>query len=77
MGKYFNDMFCVKFNITFLFQDLIPDLELTMTFELNFDLMWDESCFVINKNSEKWGQEIYLFYALKLKHVRLIAYKLT
>ncbi len=27
-----------------------------MTFELYFDLMWEESRFVINTTSDKWGQ---------------------
>merc|ERR1719419_2193117 len=35
----------------------INDIELTMTFELYFDLMWEESRFVINETSEKWGQD--------------------
>lgn len=35
----------------------INDLELTMTFELYFDLMWEESRFVVNETSEKWGQD--------------------
>lgn len=34
----------------------INDIELTMTFELYFDLMWEEKRFVINETSEKWGQ---------------------
>ena len=34
----------------------INDIELTMTFELYFDLMWEEQRFVINETSEKWGQ---------------------
>ena len=34
----------------------INDIELTMTFELYFDLMWEENRFVINKTSDKWGQ---------------------
>jgi len=35
----------------------INDIELTMTFELYFDLMWEETRFVINETSEKWGQD--------------------
>jgi len=35
----------------------INDIELTMTFELYFDLMWEENRFVINKTSDKWGQD--------------------
>ena len=34
----------------------INDIELTMTFELYFDLMWEEQRFVINETSDKWGQ---------------------
>ena len=34
----------------------INDIELTMTFELYFDLMWEEKRFVINETSDKWGQ---------------------
>ena len=34
----------------------INDIELTMTFELYFDLMWEEQRFVINDTSDKWGQ---------------------
>ena len=34
----------------------INDIALTMTFELYFDLMWEESRFVINTTSDKWGQ---------------------
>ena len=34
----------------------INDLELTMTFELYFDLSWTESRFHINKSSSKWGE---------------------
>ena len=33
----------------------INDIELTMTFELYFDLMWRENRFVINETSDKWG----------------------
>ena len=33
----------------------INDIELTMTFELYFDLIWKESRFVINETSDKWG----------------------
>ena len=38
----------------------INDIELTMTFELYFDLMWEEKRFVINETSDKWGQVIFL-----------------
>ena len=57
----------------------INDIELTMTFELYFDLMWEESRFVINETSEKWGQVTYLFYALKLLPcaVNCIKFKIT
>lgn len=34
----------------------INDIELTMTFELYFDLMWEEKRFVINETSDKWGK---------------------
>ena len=34
----------------------INDTELTMTFELYFDLMWEEKRFVINETSDKWGK---------------------
>ena len=37
----------------------INDIELTMTFELYFDLMWEEKRFVINETSDKWGQVRY------------------
>ena len=42
----------------------INDIELTMTFELYFDLMWEETRFVINETSEKWGQVIKYILAL-------------
>ena len=32
----------------------INDIELTMTFELYFDLSWTESRFQINESSPKW-----------------------
>lgn len=35
----------------------INDIELTMTFELYFDLMWRENRFVINETSDKWGPD--------------------
>ena len=35
-----------------------------MTFELYFDLMWEETRFVINETSEKWGQVIKYILAL-------------
>ncbi|XP_023323769.1 gamma-aminobutyric acid receptor subunit gamma-4 isoform X2 [Eurytemora carolleeae] len=35
----------------------INDIALTMTFELYFDLMWEESRFVINQTSDKWGKD--------------------
>ena len=34
----------------------INDIELTMTFELYFDLSWTESRFLINESSTKWGE---------------------
>ena len=34
----------------------INDIELTMTFELYFDLSWTESRFSINESSTKWGE---------------------
>ena len=39
----------------------INDIELTMTFELYFDLMWEENRFVINKTSDKWGQVSFYY----------------
>ena len=36
----------------------INDIELTMTFELYFDLSWTESRFLINESSTKWGEVI-------------------
>merc|ERR1719507_2528208 len=35
----------------------INDIELTMTFELYFDLSWTESRFLINESSTKWGED--------------------
>ena len=44
----------------------INDIELTMTFELYFDLSWTESRFLINESSTKWGEVISITSSLLL-----------
>ena len=46
----------------------INDIELTMTFELYFDLSWTESRFLINESSTKWGEVISITSFLLLYH---------
>ena len=35
----------------------IDDIALSMTFELYFDMKWNESRFVVNETSEKWDAD--------------------
>ena len=55
----------------------INDIELTMTFELYFDLSWTESRFLINESSTKWGEVISItssqLYVITTITIKIVA----
>ena len=65
-SKYSNLILRIKETLIKIMKNLIlpfqvskiNDIELTMTFELYFDLSWTESRFLINESSTKWGEVI-------------------
>ena len=44
-------------NVFLLQVSKIDDIALSMTFELYFDLKWNESRFIMNETSDKWGPD--------------------